>query len=254
VKAVLRNALKPSVFPALLRKATERLHYGFDEAPEAERWARENARDMAVWACEIDADLWSEAATFGQQLRERGDEVLARLRAGGIDLGGGMPHELLYFLVRLRRPKHVLETGVAAGWSTTAILSALEANGEGTLFSSDLPYFRIDRPERFIGVLVPEGLKHRWVLATHGDRRNLRSFLAEGRSFSLVHYDSDKSRPGREWFTKRIADHLSHDGVIVWDDIHNNLHFRDRAREVPARVLEYRGRMSGVERAHLLET
>jgi hypothetical protein len=35
-----------------------------------------------------------------------------------------------------------------AGFSSSAILTALKENGEGILYSSDFPYFRIKNPEK----------------------------------------------------------------------------------------------------------
>ena len=57
-----------------------------------------------------------------------------------MSLGGGGNFILLYFLTR-KFNKVVVETGVAAGWSSLAILGAFEKNGEGKLYSSDFPYF-----------------------------------------------------------------------------------------------------------------
>ena len=70
------------------------------------------------------------------------------------NLGGGADYPLLYFLTRYLNPENVLETGVAAGFSSYAILSALQKNRKGTLYSSDFPYLRIKNPERYIGIVV----------------------------------------------------------------------------------------------------
>ncbi|WP_169985775.1 hypothetical protein [Microbispora sp. H10836] len=50
-----------------------------------------------------------------------------RRRRGGPGGAGGI--ELLYLLTRLLRPALALETGVAADWSTAAMLAAMRANG-----------------------------------------------------------------------------------------------------------------------------
>ena len=45
--------------------------------------------------------------------------------------------ELLFFLTRFLKPNIVLETGVANGYSSKAILYAIKKNKKGSLFSSD---------------------------------------------------------------------------------------------------------------------
>lgn len=61
---------------------------------------------------------------------------------------------VIYALVRALKPRHVLEVGVASGGTSTHILSALEANGDGDLYSIDI--------EANCGINVPERLRHRW--------------------------------------------------------------------------------------------
>lgn len=46
--------------------------------------------------------------------------------------------KLLYLIVRARKPRTVLETGVANGHSTVVLLAALSCNGSGTLHSTDV--------------------------------------------------------------------------------------------------------------------
>ena len=74
------------------------------------------------------------------------------------DLGGGGAYNIIYFLTRLIKPKIIFETGVGAGYSTYAFLTAIKENNLGTLYSSDFPYFRLNKPERYIGFLVTDDL------------------------------------------------------------------------------------------------
>ncbi len=66
--------------------------------------------------------------------------------------------EMIYALVRALKPRQVVEIGVASGGTTTHILTALEANGSGTLYSVDLD------PQA--GVSVPAALRQRWTFVT----------------------------------------------------------------------------------------
>jgi predicted O-methyltransferase YrrM len=237
MRTEIRNVLRADLLPEMVRKVGRRLNYGLDEANEAQRWAAANAVGEAAWAEQLDRDLWTEAKAFAKAATEEAAPIVGRLRAEGLRVVASSPPALLYFLVRLRRPSVALETGVAFGWSTWAILAGMDANGHGELRSSDLPFLRVREPHRVIGAVVPERLRGRWTLQTRGDHRNLRRLLADEPSIDLVHYDSDKSRPGREWFATTIAECLADDALIVWDDVHDNLHFRDSTAGDAAWVL-----------------
>ena len=123
----------------------------------------------------------------------------------------------------------MVETGVAAGFSSQCILSALGANGTGHLYSSDFPYFRLERPEQYVGYLVDADLKDRWTLHIDGDRKNLPRILSQVSEIDLLHYDSDKSRSGRTMAMDLLGPKLANESVLIMDDIHDNLFFRDFA-------------------------
>jgi predicted O-methyltransferase YrrM len=177
----------------------------------------------------------------------------------GIVLGGGGAIELIYFFCRQVKPNNVLETGFAAGWSSYAILKALEKNEKGNLDSSDLPYFRIENSEKYIGILVPSFLKEsgRWNLELRGDRNNLDIFLQGDKRYDIVHYDSDKRKVSRINFFNRIEKWLSSNAVIIMDDIEDNFAFRDYVEEknLNYRVFKYEGKYIGLieieDRSHL---
>jgi len=66
---------------------------------------------------------------------------------------------VLYCIIRATKPEIIVETGVANGASSTFILSALEKNNKGKLFSIDLPSKDIQTKE--IDWLIPNNLKYR---------------------------------------------------------------------------------------------
>ena len=55
--------------------------------------------------------------------------------AGPIDYNEG---KIIYFYIRLRKPRNVLEIGFASGVSSALIAKALEMNGNGKLYTGDL--------------------------------------------------------------------------------------------------------------------
>ena len=204
-------------------------------------WCAERAQDYATWAERADPDLWAEARGFADTFEASARERLSTAR---IQFGGGGAFAFLYFLVRLKRPVNVLETGVAAGWSSSAILSALDRNGEGHLWSSDFPYFRQAKAEDEIGILVDERLKGRWTLMTDGDRTNLPALIARMPSIDFLHYDSDKTAKGRTFALDQAGAKLASDAVILFDDIQDNWHFRDRFG-ASGLIFEERGKYVG---------
>ena len=96
----------------------------------------------------------------------------------------------LYALVRLLRPRHVVEVGVSSGVSSAYLLQALNRQGRGTLHSVDLPKFdsrprdRRSNPSwslpsgRSPGWAVPMALRPRWDLRW-GDKKDVLPLLTE---------------------------------------------------------------------------
>jgi predicted O-methyltransferase YrrM len=189
-------------------------------------WLESVNIDSAELACRLDRTLWDEALGFGEQLRERSSRVLSEVP---FDMGAGGNYEFLYWLTRYLHPAFVVETGVSAGWSSEAFLTAMARNDHGALYSSDFPYFRVRNPERYIGVLVSESLRHRWRLSTDGDENARRRIVSEVPQIDLLHYDSDKTYSGRDFGVRLVAQHRSNDAVILVDDIRDDTWFRDFA-------------------------
>lgn len=215
----------PSRLPVLAGKVIKRLRgEAVQRSPENDAWIAASSVAAEKLATSWDAALWDEAGRFAVEQLRHAEPILKNVP---FKLGGGSQHRFLYWLTRYKRPKTVVETGVAAGWSSRAFLAALEKNRRGKLYSSDLPYFRIPDPERFVGILVEQGLRRRWSLEIEGDQVNLPRILAEVSSVDLFHYDSDKTESGREFGVKLVREKLSSDGIIMMDDIADDSWFRN---------------------------
>lgn len=128
------------------------------------------------------------------------------------------------------RPDVAVETGVAAGHSSQAILSALKIAGTGGhLWSSDFPYLKETDPDAAIGWVVDPNLKTDWTLLVDGDRVNLPLIVHDlgDRKIDLLHYDSDKSIDGRKFALSVLKSSISENAIIVLDYIQDNFHFLD---------------------------
>lgn len=210
----------------LFNKVGERF---FDRAStlkkeELDKWLKDNAVDLEPHLIKLDPQLWEEAKIFHKDFEQRANEKLKEI---SFKMGGGGHYLLLYFLVRRLKPSVVVETGVASGFSTQAILKAMQINGKGKLYSSDFPIFRVKNPEKYIGILVDEDLKKDWKLFIEGDRVSLPKICNEVNEVDIFHYDSDKSYKGREFAFKTISPKMKKNSLIIFDDIHNNSHFVD---------------------------
>jgi predicted O-methyltransferase YrrM len=242
-----RNFLRGRYAVGMLEKLFTRLNERIIKPPSADPmpWILGARTSLDDFCTKIDATLWEEAKNASQEIKSAADEKLSSL---DIDLGGGGNFPLLYFLVCKMRPSVVVETGVAAGYSSKAILSALKKNESGRLYSSDFPYFRIRDPEKYIGYVVDDELRDGWTCLVKGDKRNLPDILSRIDHIDIFHYDSDKSYSGRERAINLILPRMRRGGVVIMDDIQDNCHFEDfvKKNHIVANVFEFWGKYVGM--------
>ncbi len=230
--SLLRNLARPGYARVIAGKVRSRFSNGSAARAAAVAFYIEQRVTPEAYCAAINPVLFAEAREFGEEVRARAAAMSAEV---GFELGSGGRYELLYFLTRLHRPRTIVETGVAYGYSSYAFLQALERNGDGgRLFSSDFPFFRAADPERLVGILVPEALRSNWSLRTKGDGVNLPQILAEVDSVDFFHYDSDKSARGRAFGCGLVLERLASNGVFLMDDIEDNAFFHEHVKSLPA--------------------
>lgn len=146
-----------------------------------------------------------------------------------------------YAIVRMTKPKVVIETGCASGFTSAVILYALAHNGDGHLVTVDLPAYEgqgtwnYTLPSDLLpGFLVPQSFKDRWTLRLGNSRDLLPEILhsPEFRSVDVFYHDSDHSYTHMIWEYSTIWPHLGDGGVLMSDDIGWNTAFRDFAQHV----------------------
>ena len=226
IKNVLIQALKPNRFFVMLKKVRKRImdKEGHHSKSDNLTWIESQCSDFKELANSLDAALWEEAEKVSKSLEIHAVKILENIE---YNMGGGGGYPFLYFVTRYMEPDCIVETGVSAGFSSYAFLSAMKTNGRGGLYSSDFPLFRINNPESYIGVLVEESLKDNWILYVDGDEVSLPKIARSLNKIDIFHYDSDKSYSGREFAVSVIDKLLSSNGVIVMDDIQDNCYFYD---------------------------
>lgn len=163
-------------------------------------------------------------------LREIVDEEMQKGELHGAHFAPA--YFLLYALIKARRPATVVETGVAAGFSSYFILKALHDNQKGHLISIDLPNYYSNKGyinqegqlelvytsrDRGIGWVVPNYLRSRWTML-NGDSLEMLSKIEERPE--IFFHDSDHSErvmtTEYEWALAAGAD------FILSDDINRN--------------------------------
>ena len=210
-----------------------------------ENWARKHSISLESFCNNLSPEIWNETLVFWHNFEKAGNVSIA---SRGIKLGGGGGYPFLYFICRLKKPTIVVETGVAAGWSSAAILKALKKNRKGKLYSTDLPYKKRPGAEEAIGMLVNDDLRRNWFLDTNGDRLGLPMILKLVEKIDLFHFDSDKSYRGREYALQTLEKKFSSDAILIFDDIQDNFHFKDLVieRNYNFEIFEFEQKFFGV--------
>lgn len=158
----------------------------------------------------------------------------AELASRYSDLALPMPREFavgsetalaLYGIVRLLKPKTVVETGVGNGHSTYFLLRALAANNKGVLHSLDA---RSDA-----GVLLSGGDKDRWrfhLVDVEYPRQSLVDVLNQVTPIDIFIHDSNHAYEWQAFEYAVAISHLSDYGVLVSDDVDKSFAFIDSMR------------------------
>ena len=143
-----------------------------------------------------------------------------------VKMGGEANLDLLYYLSSYLKAKKIVETGVAYGWSTLSILLAIYDEEDAQLISTDMPYPGLNN-DKYVGCVLPEDLKLKWKLIRDADSFALPKALEALKEIDLCHYDSDKSYDGRMWGYSKLWQSLKKGGILISDDVENNLAFKD---------------------------
>jgi predicted O-methyltransferase YrrM len=135
------------------------------------------------------------------------------------------------------RPEHVVETGVARGVTSAAVLSALHANGAGRLFSIDLPPLTGPWAEQSGAAVAPE-LRGRWTYVRGATLRRLPQVLDQLPAIDLFIHDSLHTYRTMTFEFTRAWAALREGGVVLSDDIDDSRAFHDFvARQPPGTVV-----------------
>jgi predicted O-methyltransferase YrrM len=173
------------------------------------------------WPCEEQADfdeVWHGALA---ELTARGVPV-GRAAFGGWDDGDARLARLAWCLTRHLRPARVVETGVGRGLTTHVLLEALERNGDGQLWSIDLPPLLERELADETGLAVPQRLRGRWTLLQGSSRRRLPRLLARIGQVDLFLHDSMHTTRNVRFELDHVWPVLARGGAVLIDDVEKN--------------------------------
>jgi hypothetical protein len=176
------------------------------------------------WPCDEAREFW-----------ELWQQVIGELEAKGIRAGSesfqwwndgdaGLVRTI-WCLTRHLRPKNVVETGVAHGLTSRFILEALKRNGNGHLWSIDLPPLERSWREQ-IAAAVGEGHSERWTYIKGSSRRRLPQLLSDLGQIDLFIHDSLHSERNVRFELDRSWPALAPKGAIVVGDVDASWGFR----------------------------
>jgi predicted O-methyltransferase YrrM len=243
---VLRQLLLKDRRKVILNKIFNRVIYKRSQDGEYLKWINDNSIKWSDYLNTMDSATVLKVKNSIREIASHSDDILNDIP---FEMGGAGCYPLVYLITKKLKPKIVVETGVAAGFSSYAALLALDENNKGLLFSSDFPYFRIKDPEKYIGCVVPDELKSKWRLYLDGDKNNLPKILSEIDEIDLLHYDSDKTYSGREFSMKALSPYFNENTVVIMDDIQDNSFFYDYIVEEKIsdwKVIYFKGKYLGV--------
>ena len=203
-------------------------------AYEVERdWERRLHQIPGIpWPCDAASEFWA-----------LWPEVMAPFEAKGVQIGRGAfggwgdgePGlvRAIWHLVRHLRPTHIVETGVARGFTTRVILEALERNGFGHLWSIDLPPMLKPELRGQVGAAVLDRLHHRWSYIQGSSAQRLPGLLSQLGQIDLFIHDSRHTESNVRFELGRAWAALAPGGALVVDDIDLNRGFSSFTETFP---------------------
>ena len=182
------------------------LEFSFADRPESVRDERAAIAEVGgASSGEVErvlSDAWFPDQMPGDTVPGWSREVLLRCLAA---------------LVRLTRPRVVVEVGVERGYSSATILAALEERGEGALHSVDIPPLR--EAADFTGKAIPERLRARWQLTVGPSRRVLGQLAERVQPVDLFVHDGDHSYDAQLEDLEVVWPRLRPGAIVLVDDV-----------------------------------
>jgi hypothetical protein len=183
------------------------------------------------WPCAVTSEFWDLWPQVIGELETKGIRAGPMSFEGWNDGDAGLVRAI-WCLTRHLKPKKVIETGVGHGVTSRFVLEALERNGEGHLWSIDLPSRELDRREQ-IGAAVGGRYADRWSYIKGSSKRRLPPLLSAVDEVDLFIHDSLHSEHNVRFELDSVWPLLRQNGTIIVDDVDANSGFRSFTQSFP---------------------
>ncbi|WP_263353881.1 class I SAM-dependent methyltransferase [Acidicapsa acidisoli] len=188
-------------------------------------WEQRLHESLGVpWPCEEASEFWTLWSGIIRELQAKGIRPGPESFQWWNDGDAGLVRAI-WCLIRHTKPEKVVETGVAHGVTSRCILEALARNGDGHLWSIDLP--PVDRFWRNqVGAAIGEHGIDRWTYLSGSSRRRLPELLSYLGKIDLFIHDSLHSERNVRFELDRAWEAMGTNGAFVVDDVDANWGFR----------------------------
>lgn len=240
---------RPRLYPHFFGVISDRLlgsdSLQTDSSREAFEWCSASSIDTSTALKELTGS--SASVSIENMFSEQFENSNRIAKECPVEMGGPGDLDLLYWSSEHLKALRVIETGVAHGWSSMAILLSVSKRNGARLISTDMPYPNRNN-DSFVGCVVPAEIRTNWRILKYTDRQALPKALKALNTIDMCHYDSDKSYDGRMWAYPMLWAALRPGGFFISDDIGDNVAFRDFSKTIVAEpiVIEKEGKFIGV--------
>jgi len=226
-KVILWFLERPRLYPELMRYTTRRLQeIGRDRKQEARESTALCERVHVDAQTALEQIMGVHPEPVDQLFRAELATATATLRAAPVPMHGAGNLDLIYHLTEHVAATRAIETGVSAGWSSLAFLLSMTKRPGALLVSTDMPYPGSSQAaQQCVGIVVPAQMRPSWKLIDAPDRDSLPEALTLLPEIDICHYDSDKSYAARMWAYRKLWAALRPGGILISDDIDDNLGF-----------------------------
>ena len=240
---------RPSLYPHLANLLFKKIRGAPNDRPECRRLSEDWCEKRSVTTEQALRQITGKTAFV------KPEDIFAEIfkdsweasNSCPVKMGGPGNLSLLFHCSEFLLAKNVIETGVAYGWSSLALLLSLQGRPGARLLSVDMPYICLDN-EDHVGCVIPAKLRPFWTLIRLADRQGVPKALRMVPQIDMCHHDSDKSYDGRMWAYPVLWNALRPGGIFISDDIGDNLAFRDFAELLSLKpiVIKFDGKYVGV--------
>lgn len=196
------------------------------------KWEQRLHESLGIpWPCAVASEFWTFWPELIKELEAKGIQPGPESFQWWNDGDAGLVRAI-WCLIRHTRPKRIVETGVAHGVTSRCILEALDKNGDGHLWSIDLP--PVDRFWRKqVGAAVGNHCSDRWSYIKGSSRRRLPKLLSRLGEIDLFIHDSLHSERNVLFELDRAWTAISPNGALIVDDVDANWGFRSFTQALP---------------------